>query len=253
MSQTTAWKAVFSAAIGSAFLATLVPIQLRGAVVQDLAPQTGKTVASINWIDEIGRNRNLSEFAGYPVILLPIYTRCKTACIQNVSHLANALGDSPVDPRQFRVFLFSFDETDTPAALAEYRLREKIPLGWSIGTATPRNIEALMESIGFQYGRAGREFAHANLLVFLDSKLRIAKWIYGTGYSGRDVDLALKIASGESDWIGQHSQSLYALLLLGGSLLCVSLLYHASQWIRARQLQHRADHAAAAAEGGCGR
>src|SRR5207248_7121782 len=61
-----------------------------------------------------------------------------------------------------------------------------------------------------QVGNAGTEFAHANLLIFLDSNLRIAKWIYGTDYSGRDVDLALKVAAGESDWIGEHSQLLYA-------------------------------------------
>jgi len=69
----------------------------------------------------------------------------------------------------------------------------------------------------------------ANLLVFLDSKLRIAKWIYGTGYSGHDVDLALNVASGESDWVGQHSEWLYALLLFAGSLLCVALVYYLLQ------------------------
>jgi len=92
-------------------------------------------------------------------------------------------------------------------------------------------IFALLESIGFQYGKAGREFAHPNLLMFLDSNLRIAKWIYGTDYSGRDVDVdvALKIAAGESDWIGQHSEWLYALLLFAGSLLCVALGYHVLQ------------------------
>ena len=62
-------------------------------------------------------------------------------------------------------------------------------------------------------------------MVFLDSKLRIAKWIYGTGYLGHDVDLALKVASGESDWVGQ----LYALLLFAGSLLCVALVYYLLQ------------------------
>ena len=74
--------------------------------------------------------------------------------------------------------------------------------------------------------KAGTEFAHTNLLIFLDSNLRIAKWIYGTDYSGRDVDAALKIAAGESDWIGQHSEWLYALLLFAGSLLCVALAYY---------------------------
>ncbi len=183
----------------------------------------------ISWTDETGRVRRLSEFAGFPVILLPIYTRCQSACVANVDQLKSALGDSSVDPRQFRVLLFSFDGTDKPAKLAAYRGRSNIPLGWFVATSDQPNIDSLLESIGFQYGRAGTEFAHPNLVIFLDSKLRIAKWIYGTGYSGRDVDLALKIAAGETDWIGQHSEWLYALLLFSGSLLCVALVYYVVQ------------------------
>jgi len=124
--------------------------------------------------------------------------------------------------------------------LARYRTRENIPLGWFVGTSDQPNIDLLLESIGFQYGRAGTEFAHANLLVFLDSKLRIAKWIYGTGYSGHDVDLALKIASGESDWMGQHSEWLYALLLFAGSLLGVALAYYVLQLIVMRRATRKA-------------
>jgi hypothetical protein len=127
------------------------------------------------------------------------------------------------------VLLFSFDSAETPSTFARYRTRENIPLGWSVGTASQTDIDALLESIGFQYGKAGTEFSHTNLLVFLDSNLRIAKWIYGTDYSGRDIDLALKVASGESDWIGQHSEWLYALLLFAGSLLCVALAYYVRQ------------------------
>jgi len=208
------------------------------AIVQDVSPQLGRSVAQINWTDDAGHVRRLSEFAGFPVVLLPIYTRCRTACIANVDQLKKALADSSADPRQFRVLLFSFDGTDTPSMLARYRARETIPLGWFLGTSDQPNIDSLLESIGFQYGRAGTEFAHANLLVFLDSKLRIAKWIYGTGYSGHDVDVALKIASGESDWVGQHSEWLYALLLFSGSLLCVALVYYLLQLTLARRTKH---------------
>lgn len=200
----------------------------RGDVV-DLAPQRGRGVTAISWIDESARARELSQFAGYPVILLPIYTRCRGACVQNVDQLKRALADSSADPRQFRVLLFSFDDTDRPATLAKYRGRENIPLGWSIGTASQSNIDALLETIGFQVGKAGTEFMHPNMLVFLDSKLRVARWIYGTDYSSRDVDLALRVASGESDWIGQNSQWLYALLLFAGSILCVALCYYLAQ------------------------
>ena len=84
----------------------------------------------------------------------------------------------------------------------------------------------LPNCIGFEYGRAGTEFMHPNVVLFLDSKLRIAKWIYGTDYSGEDVDRALKVAAGESDWIGRHSELLYTLLLLASSILCVTLVYY---------------------------
>jgi cytochrome oxidase Cu insertion factor (SCO1/SenC/PrrC family) len=210
------------------------------AFVEDVSPERGRLAAQINWIDDTGHIRRLSEFAGFPVVLLPIYTRCQTACIRNVDQLKNALADSSADPRQFRVLLFSFDSTDTPSVLAIYRKRESIPLGWSIAAASQENIDALLESIGFQYGRAGTEFAHPNLLVVLDSKLRIAKWIYGTDYTGRDIDRALKVASGESDWVGQHSEWLYALLLFASSLLCVVLAYYLMQLGVLRRVAHEA-------------
>jgi len=41
--------------------------------------------------------------------------------------------------------------------------------------------------------------------------------------------VALKIAADESDWIGQHSEWLYAVSLFAGSLLCVGLVYHVLQ------------------------
>jgi cytochrome oxidase Cu insertion factor (SCO1/SenC/PrrC family) len=199
------------------------------AIVHDVSPQRGRAVAQIKWTDDAGHIHRLSEFAGFPVVLLPIYTRCRTACIANVDQLKKALADSSSDPRQFRVLLFSFDSAETPSTLDSYRTRENIPLAWSVGTASQSEIDPLLESIGFQYGKAGTEFAHPNLLIFLDSKLRIAKWIYGTDYSGRDIDRALKVASGESDWVGQHSEWLYALLLFASSLLCVVLAYYLMQ------------------------
>jgi cytochrome oxidase Cu insertion factor (SCO1/SenC/PrrC family) len=199
------------------------------ASVEPVSPQRGRSVTAINWIDDSGRVRGLSEFNGFPVVLLPVYTRCPGACIANVDQLKTAFAGSSADPRQFRVLLFSFDASDTPERLTAYRTREKIPIGWFVGTGTQQNIDALLESIGFQYGRAGTEFMHANVVLFLDSKLRIAKWIYGTDYSGGDVDRALKVAAGESDWIGQHSEWLYTLLLLASSILCVTLVYYLTQ------------------------
>jgi cytochrome oxidase Cu insertion factor (SCO1/SenC/PrrC family) len=177
----------------------------------------------------------MSKFTGHPVILLPVYTRCRTACVTNLARLKSALADAAADPTQFRVLLFSFDPTDTPAVLARYRSRENIPLGWSIGTSSKPEIAALLESIGFQYGEAGKEFTHPNMLVFLDGNLHIAKWIYGDNYTGNEIDAALRVAAGESDWIGRHSDVLYALLLFSATLCCVALSYYLLQLIVLRR------------------
>ena len=219
------------------FIALVVCATSLHANVVDLAPQRGRPVRSINWTDESGRARQLSEFSGYPLILLPIYTRCPGPCLQNVDRLKEALADASNNPRQFRVLLFSFDPSDNAATLAKYRQRENIPLSWSIGSASQAEVDALLGSIGVQVGNAGTEFTHPNVVLFLDSNLRIAKWIYGTAYTGRDVDAALKIAGGESDWIGQNAQLLYSLLLFAGSVLCVTLCYYVTQLFALRKLR----------------
>ena len=207
---------------------------LRANVV-DFAPQQGRVIPPISWTDDAGRARQLSEFSGYPLILVPIYTRCPGPCLQNVDRLKEALADSANNPRQFRVLLFSFDPSDSAMTLKKYRERENIPLGWSIGAASQENIDALFESSGVQVGKAGTEFIHPNIVLFLHPRLRIAKWIYGTAYSGRDVELALRVANGETDWIGQHAQLLYSLLLFAGSGLCVAFAYYVMQLLALRR------------------
>jgi len=199
------------------------------ANVVEVEPQRGRQVPPIKWMDDTGRIRSLSDFAGNPVVLLPVYTRCRSACIANADHLKKALAQASSDQSQFRVLLFSFDATDNAAMLTAYRQRENLPLSWSLGTADQRNIDALLDSIGFQAGKAGAEFMHTNLVVFLDPNLRVAKWIYGTDYSSRDVDAGLQVAAGRSDWIGRHSQWLYSIAVLGASILCVTLANYLMQ------------------------
>ena len=203
------------------------------AGVIEIEPQRGRALPPITWMDDAGRVRRLSDFAGFPLVLLPVYTRCRTACVANADQLKKALTESSADPTQFRVMLFSFDPGDTAEALTKFRQRENLPLAWSLGTASASDIDMLLEAIGFQAAKAGSEFMHSNMVVFVDADLRVAKWIYGTDYSGRDVDAALKVAAGRSDWIGQHAQWLYAVALFSASMLCVVLVNYLLQLRRA--------------------
>ncbi len=197
------------------------------ATVQEVSPQRGRPIAQIKWTDDAGHVRRLSEFAGFPVVLLPIYTRCRTACIANVDQLKKALADSSADPRQFRVLLFSFDSAETPSTLARYRTRENIPLGWSVGTASQPDIDALLESIGFQYGKAGTEFVASkpfDLSRFEPAHREMDLWdgLLGSRCRSCIENRSPARATGSANIPNGFTR--YCSLL--GSLLCVALAYY---------------------------
>ncbi len=74
-----------------------------------------------------------------------------------------------------------------------------------------------MESIGFRWTDAGGSIFHPNLVVALSPELKAAKYLFGTEFSGREIDAALSIARGGHDWIGRWgAYGLAALLLFGG-------------------------------------
>ena len=217
-------------------IALVLMLGARAGVV-DVEPKRGDAVATIDWTDETNTSHNLRQFTGYPLIVLPIFTRCRTACIQNVAQLKKTLAASSADPRQFRVLLFSFDATDTPAVLAKYREHESIPLSWSIGVATQPSIDRFLDSLGFRVGKAGSQFTHPNMVLFLDPELRIAQWTYGTDYSPGAIDNALRAASGGSSWLARQAEWLYALLVFSSAILCVMLCFYLSQWRARRRLR----------------
>src|ERR1043166_5120468 len=118
----------------------ILSTNLSAGLVEKVSPLLGRSAALVSWTDETGSIHRLSDFAGHPIILLPVYTRCRTSCVTNVSQLKAALQEAVTDPTQFRVLLFSFDPADSPAVLARYRASEKAPLAWSIGTASQKDI-----------------------------------------------------------------------------------------------------------------
>lgn len=197
----------------------------QAAKMEPAEPQRGRAVARITWFDEHDQPHQLAQFAGFPVILLPFYTHCSATCPLNIAALKRAISQSQADPKEYRVLLFSFDENENAASLAALRRDENLPLSWAVGRADAENIEALTNSIGFQFGRAGSEFTHPNILLVLDAKLAIAKWIYGSNYRAAEIDNALEIAAGKNDWLGRNAVKLYGITLFVVSLLAVALAH----------------------------
>ena len=66
-----------------------------------------------------------------------------------------------------------------------------------------------------------------NAVVALTSDLRPAKFLYGTNYSGRQVNEALAVARGQRDWIGRFGGVMLAAMLF---IAALSVVYIGSAW-----------------------
>jgi len=176
----------------------------------------------INVIDDAGRVRSMNEWRGTPTILAPIYTRCPLACSLIVQGLKRGVAESKsATPGNVRVVLFSFDPRDTPEDLRRFRERHKVPLSWSVARANdPADTRRLLDALGYRFGEAGMIYTHPNEIIVLDAGLRPAKVLLGTTY---DIDDALAVARGRTDWLGRYAGWLMALLLFTALLSAIWL------------------------------
>lgn len=173
-------------------------------------------------VDDGGRVRSTDEWRGTPTIIAPMYCRCPLACPLIAKGLKRGIAESNTSPAAYRVVLFSMDPRDTPDDLRRFRERHQLPLGWTL--VTTKNPRAFLDSLGYRYADANGLFAHPNAVIALDRNLKPAKYLFGTQYSGREIDEAIAIASGRRDWIGQYGGLLLAMLLLIALLSAVYLV-----------------------------
>lgn len=179
-------------------------------------------LVSLLVVDDGGRVRSTDDWRGTPTIVAPIYCRCPLACPLIANGLKRGIAESTTPATQYRVVLFSMDPRDTPDDLHRFRERHQLPLSWTL--VSTKNPRAFLDSLGYRYADANGLFAHPNAVIVLDRDLRPAKFLFGTEWSGREIDEAIRIATGRRDWIGQFGGVLLALLLLTALLSAVYLV-----------------------------
>ena len=207
-------------AVFAAALLSLLAGDARGKGA-GLAPPSyvgGQPLALVSLVDDSGRVRSLDDWRGTPLILAPIFTRCPLACPLITGGLIRGLAQSDVVPGTYRVILFSFDPRDTPEMLKRFRERHRVPIDWTVATASPADIRLLMESVSFRYAESNGLFSHPNMVVIATPDLQTARYLFGTAYPGRDIAAALDAARGGTDWMARSGPVMLAVLLF----VCVS-------------------------------
>lgn len=147
------------------------------------------------WQAHTGESLTLANFQGQPVVISMIYGSCTTACpvlVNDARRIFEALPEAY--KQEVKLVMVSFDEdSDTPAALAEYA--KKYNLGddvWTFLHGDDNNIRALATLLGVRYRkRSDGDFDHSNLVTVLDVHGRVVERVEGLNRPVEDAVNAL--------------------------------------------------------------
>ncbi len=156
--------------------------------------------------DEAGRTVKLGDYFGRrPVVLALVYYDCPMLCTMVLNGLVKAMNAIRLNAgSDFDVIAVSFDPKEGPELAAEkkrhyirYYGRPGADAGWHFLTGNEDSIRALTRAVGFRYSYdfQTQQFAHASALMVLTPTGKLARYLYGIEYSGRDLRLALVEAS----------------------------------------------------------
>jgi protein SCO1/2 len=156
--------------------------------------------------DEHGRDVVLGRYFGQrPVVLVFVYYSCPMLCTHVLSGVTNALNTVALDAGDdFELVVVSIDPRETSAlaadrkaaVVARYR-RPDSARGWHFLTGSQGAIERLTKAAGFRFAWDERtqQFAHPAGLVVLTPDGRLARYLFGLEFGGRDLRFALVEAS----------------------------------------------------------
>lgn len=158
-------------------------------------------VANIELLDAAGNKMPLySLLNNKPLIISPVYTKCKSMCGLISSGVHKAILNLGTLGKDFNLISFSFDSSDHTEDLAFYQNRWKMDgRHWKTVTAGAPDIRTLMQSVGFEYDydSVTREYNHPSMLIVLTPSGKVSRYIYGLNPNGKDIELAVMEAMAE--------------------------------------------------------
>jgi protein SCO1/2 len=155
--------------------------------------------------DSNGKKIKISEIMDKPVIFAPVYFSCPNVCNFLQSSLADVVPEIKLTPgKDFKVVSLSFDEYDTPEIAANKKMNymkaadyNVPPESWLFLTGDKHNIMKFTDSIGFNFFRRGKDFAHPVAVAVVSPSGKIARYLYGTKILPFELTMASIEASKE--------------------------------------------------------
>ena len=158
--------------------------------------------------DETGTPVSLGSYFGdKPVILTLVYYDCPMLCTEVLNGLNRSL--APLNysiGEEFEVVTVSFDPRESPTLASQkkavYTQRYGRPgtgEGWHFLTGEAPAIDALTESVGFNYvyDETEGQFVHGSAIMIISPKGTVSHYFFGIEYPSEDIRLAIIESSEE--------------------------------------------------------
>ena len=163
---------------------------------------------NLEFKDETGTPVNLGSYFGEkPVILTLVYYDCPMLCTEVLNGLNRSL--APLNysiGEEFEVVTVSFDPRESPTLASQKKAvytqrygRPGTAEGWHFLTGEAPAIDALTESVGFNYvyDESEGQFVHGSAIMVVSPKGTVSHYFFGIEYPSEDIRLALIESSEE--------------------------------------------------------
>ena len=149
--------------------------------------QLGKKLPlNLEFYDEAGNKKPLSEFINGPTVLAFVYYQCPGICsplMTSVAELINRVDLKPVE--NYNIITLSFDETEKHDLATDKKrnymkiIEKEFPENaWRFLTGDSVNIRILTDAAGFYFKREGDQFIHSGALIFISSDGKICRYLF---------------------------------------------------------------------------
>lgn len=151
---------------------------------------------SSEWTNQDGKNMHFSDMIGKNMIVVMIYTTCKTACPLLVADMKKVKSQIPEDLlKETNLVLVSIDpETDTPEKLNSFAKTNKMyGEPWIFLRSNEDDTKEFANILSMKYKKISPiEFSHSNIISIFNKKGEMMSQEEGAGINAEKVVAELK-------------------------------------------------------------
>lgn len=172
------------AAAGCAPLPAGPPVREVNDVAAPRSPATHQSLFSHDWTwtNEKGEAVTFARWAGKPLVVTAIFTRCKATCPRTIAKLLKVYDGFRQQGREAQFLVVTLDpENDTPAVLQHFKTESGLPEAWHLLAGNIGETRDLRDLLGIHVIDDGPHLLHDGRILVFD-EMGVATHSYG-GYS----------------------------------------------------------------------